>query len=120
MKNILWVDDDLMIEKMVLMFKKKYKVENFNITFAYDGVQALEVLKKETFDIILLDLNMPVCSGYDFLKKLDRSVLPKEPEIIVCSSSCAIEDISKTKNMGASDYITKPFDITKVFEKITS
>ncbi|MAE57318.1 MAG: two-component system response regulator [Halobacteriovorax sp.] len=119
MKNILWVDDDLMIEKMVLMYKKKFNVSDVNLIFVHDGNQALDIMKEQSFDIVLLDLNMPVCSGYEFLKRLDHSQLPKSTEIIICSSSSANEDISATKKYGVNEYITKPFDISKLFERIS-
>jgi CheY-like chemotaxis protein len=115
MKNVLLVDDDQTCN--FLSTKALERLGNVNdIHVACNGEQAMNLFK--TFyvqahflpDIILLDLNMPVMNGFDFLQAFAHLNIDGKDHIkmVVVSSSINTEDISRAKELGAADYISKP------------
>jgi len=107
MKSCLIVDDS----KVIRMVARKILQElEFEIEEAVDGKDALEACKKNMPDAILLDWNMPVMSGIDFLKAL-RTLPEGEKSIVVfCTTENDIEHIQEAIGAGANEYIMKPFD----------
>jgi len=79
------------------------KKAGFTTTVVYNGQQALNILKTEHFDMVLLDLIMPIVDGWQVLKKL------AEPKIrtVVISNLVGTENIEKARKMGAEEYIVK-------------
>lgn len=75
---------------------------------AENGAEALEMLQKNNVDIVLLDLNMPVMSGFTFLEKLQELEEPKRPPVVVITTEGGQEDAEKALSMGAKAYVTKP------------
>lgn len=109
MKHILIVDDDIHISNMLfeVLTKQEYKVSR-----AYSGTEALLFLSMEKPDLILLDLMLPGLSGEDVLEKIKYI-----PTIIVSAK----EDMDNKVNLlmgGAADYVTKPFDINELLARI--
>lgn len=86
------------------------------ISEAGSGRQALEFLKKETFDLILLDIKMPGISGMDILEKT-KEIYPKT-DIIVISGWDSQSIASEVLRKGASDYIPKPSSVTVIHDKV--
>lgn len=72
-----------------------------------DGAAALEELKKEKYDILLLDLIMPEMNGFKVLEELNKSGKIKELSVFVLSNLGQTEDIEKTKQFGIIDYVVK-------------
>jgi signal transduction histidine kinase len=105
--RILVVDDEI-INRILLstnLGESGYIVET-----AEDGQQALEMLRARPFDVVLLDLIMPRMDGYQVLAQMkDDDVLRRIP-VIVISSSDEIESVVRCIEMGATDYLTKPFN----------
>lgn len=101
-KKILVVDDEPGIIKALEI---KLKLSGFNVTAVYNGIEALEALQKETFDLIVLDLMMPKMDGFTLLSKL-KDKKSKTP-IIVASNLGQQEDIARAKELGAKDYFVK-------------
>lgn len=107
MKTCLVVDDSKVIRKVArqLLESLKFKVEE-----AGNGQEALDQCKANLPDFILLDWNMPVMSGIEFLAALKEEVLSSRPKIIFCTTENGIAHIREAIEAGADEYVMKPFD----------
>ncbi|MEJ5273125.1 MAG: response regulator transcription factor [Spirochaetota bacterium] len=112
-KKILLVEDEKGIRNVL---KDNLEYEGYSIIEAEDGVKGLEIARNENPDLIILDLMLPQMHGYDFIKQLKKTH-PSIPIIIVSAKS---EEIDKIKglDLGADDYITKPFQIRELVSRI--
>jgi two-component system chemotaxis response regulator CheY len=107
MKSCLIVDDS----KVIRMVAKKILHElGFQTEEAEDGQIALDACQRAMPDAVLLDWNMPVMNGIEFLRKL--RVLPdgSKPVVVFCTTENDIEHIQEAIEAGANEYIMKPFD----------
>lgn len=113
MKKILLAEDDKLIREMV---KLNLELEGYNVTLAVDGNQSLELWQKDQYDLILLDVMMPFKDGMSIIKEI-RSQQDKTPILLLTSLS---ETQSKVKglDLGADDYLTKPFDLEELFARV--
>ena len=103
--HILIIEDVPEMANLVSMYLKKNGMTSQSVTTAEAG---LEELKKEFPDLIILDLNLPGMSGFEFLKKFREEYEKKVPVIIV-SARDADDDIIKGLDIGADEFVTKPF-----------
>ncbi len=107
MKSCLIVDDS----KVIRMVAKKILQElEFETEEAADGQAAVDACKNKMPDAILLDWNMPVKSGIDFLKELRGLPGGDAPVVVFCTTENDIEHIQEAIEAGANEYIMKPFD----------
>lgn len=107
MKSCLVVDDS----KVVRMVARKILEElEFEITEAADGQQALDACHQGMPDVILLDWNMPVMDGLQFLHALRSGEGGDAPKVVFCTTENDIAHIQKAIAAGANEYIMKPFD----------
>ena len=83
---------------------------DFQIIEAEDGEKALEVCKRAMPEAILLDWNMPVMDGYEFLGNLRRMPGGDPPKVVFCTTENDVAHISRALHAGANEYIMKPFD----------
>lgn len=109
LKKILIVEDDLSIHNVIEELLKKANYTTFN---AYSGTEALLLLEKEKYDLILLDLMLPAVSGEEIIEKV------KDTPIIVLSAKISSDDKVNCLLSGANDYITKPFDGKELLARI--
>jgi two-component system, chemotaxis family, chemotaxis protein CheY len=107
MKNCLVVDDSAVIRKVA---RRILESLGFSIREAEDGQKALDQCDKEMPDAILLDWNMPVMDGYEFLKKLRQSPGGEMPKVVFCTTENDVAHIARAIHAGANEYIMKPFD----------
>ena len=107
MKHCLVVDDSAVIRKVA---RRIIEGLSLTVTEAEDGCQALESCKQRMPDVILLDWNMPVMDGYDFLRDLRQRPGGKKPKVVFCTTENDIAHISRAIHAGADEYIMKPFD----------
>ncbi len=107
MKKCLVVDDSRVIRKVARQILEEL---DFEISEAGDGQEALEYCQVEMPDAILLDWNMPVMSGIDFLKALREESNGHEPVVVFCTTENDMKHITEAINAGANEYIMKPFD----------
>jgi two-component system chemotaxis response regulator CheY len=107
MKHCLVVDDSRVIRKVARRILEELR---FSISEAADGKEALEVCRNGMPDAILLDWNMPVMSGIEFLRALRREENGASPLVVFCTTENDMEHISEAINAGANEYIMKPFD----------
>lgn len=109
MSKILIIEDDVSIHNVIEELLKK---ENHSTYNAYSGTEAILMLEKEKYDLILLDLMLPAISGEEIIKKV------KDTPIIVLSAKISSEDKVNCLLDGANDYITKPFDSKELIARV--
>ena len=107
MRTCLVVDDSSVIRKVA---RRILESLDFQITEAEDGEKALEVCKRNMPTAVLLDWNMPVMDGYDFLKALRRLPGGDKPKVVFCTTENDVVHIARALHAGANEYIMKPFD----------
>ncbi|WP_055071379.1 response regulator transcription factor [Clostridium massiliamazoniense] len=112
--TILVVDDEVEITNAIEIYLSS---EGYNILKAYDGIEALNVLKNNKVDLVILDVMMPKLDGVRTIKKLRETM-----EIPVIMLSAKSEDTDKIigLNMGADDYLTKPFNPLELIARVKS
>lgn len=109
MFKILIVEDDISIHNVIEELLKKQNYITYN---AYSGTEAILLLEKEKYDLILLDLMLPAISGEEIIEKV------KDTPIIVLSAKISSDDKVNCLLSGANDYITKPFDGKELLARI--
>ncbi len=107
MKHCLVVDDSAVIRKVA---RRILEGLHFQITEAEDGSKAMDICRQKLPDVILLDWNMPVMDGYDFLRALRQLPGGKTPKVVFCTTENDISHIARAMHAGADEYIMKPFD----------
>ena len=113
MFHILVVDDDKNIRRLI---QALLEAENYTVTTAENGIEALNVFEKEHIDLAVVDIMMPKMDGYEFTKLLrdQNNDLP----ILMVSAKLEADDRHKGFKMGTDDYITKPIDEEEMLLRI--
>lgn len=114
-KIFLVVDDSPLIRKIAKQILQK---NGFDVIEAENGKSALEMCKKFNPLGVLLDWEMPVLNGIEFLKQVNKADLNPNPKIIFCTSQNSFENIQKALEYGADEYIMKPFDESLIIQKL--
>jgi len=104
--KILSVDDSRMVHTLV---NKAFAPYEAQVVLASNGAEALEVASRETPDVILLDVTMPVMDGVECLSRLKADPLLKDIPVIMLTAEAGKENVLKIAKMGVRDYIVKPF-----------
>lgn len=112
-KKILLLEDD---EILAQTLRQILKSANYDVVLAIDGEEALEFTYNNRFDMYLLDINVPIVSGIDFLKLL-RDYGDETPAFFITALR-DIDSLSKAFNSGCDDYIKKPFEIDELLIRI--
>ncbi len=118
MKTCLVVDDSSVIRKVA---RRILEGLDFNIAEAEDGEKALEACKHSMPDAVLLDWNMPVMDGLDFLRNMRRMPGGDKPKVVFCTTENDVAHIARALHAGANEYIMKPFDkeiVTAKFQEV--
>jgi two-component system chemotaxis response regulator CheY len=122
LRKILAVDDSALIHQMYKLFLSRYK--NCKLVSAMNGLEALDKLaQEEGIDLILLDINMPVMNGLEFLQRLQKEPAYQAIPVIIISTEGKEEDTIRGLKMGAKGYVKKPFQASELhglIEKITA
>lgn len=111
--KILLVEDELFLANLTM---KQFKQHNITIENEYDGNIALERIKSEFFDVVILDIMLPGLDGYSILKEARASGV--ETPIIMTSAKSSVADKVKALDLGADDYLTKPYDNFELYARI--
>jgi two-component system, chemotaxis family, chemotaxis protein CheY len=116
MKTCLIVDDSRITRKVA---RRILEDLSFEILEAEDGEKALEICKLGFPDAVLLDCNMPVMGGYEFLDHLRRMPGGDAPTVVFCTTENDAAHITRALTAGANEYIMKPFDKEIVMSKFS-
>ena len=113
--------------KVLIVDDEPYNIEylrqelvdyDYELLLASNGKQAIEVINSDEPDVILLDIMMPVMDGFDVLKELRSKGKLKDTAVVIISALTDISSIAKGIELGADDYLSKPFDKNLLLEKI--
>lgn len=115
--KILIVDDEI---DTLLPLQKSLEVEDYLIVGARNGPEALIKAKTELPDLILLDLMMPEMDGYEVCEKLKKDPMTKNIPVIILTAKDAVREKVKGLDIGADDYVTKPFNLKELKARIKS
>jgi len=107
MKTCLVVDDSRVVRKVA---RRILEDLGFECVEAEDGQKAYESCEQKMPEAILLDWNMPVMSGIEFLEKLRQMSNGGEPKVVFCTTENDVAHIQRALTAGANEYIMKPFD----------
>ncbi len=116
MKKCLIVDDSRVVRKVARRIAEDL---GFACDEAEDGQKAYEFCQTEMPDAVLLDWNMPVMSGIEFLEKLREMDGGKAPKVVFCTTENDMAHITRAIQAGADEYIMKPFDSDIIQDKFT-
>jgi len=113
--KVLVVDDSISIRKYVQRFLDRtgYEVET-----APDGMEALNIMGRIKFDAVITDLEMPVMHGYDLIAEMKRTPALMNLPVIVLTSRAGEKHRQKAIDMGAQDYLVKPFEEQEMLEAL--
>ena len=95
-----------------------FKKNNFEVFIARDGQEALDILKVQLPDIIILDVMMPMVDGFATLEQIKKEERLKHCKVIFLSAKNKEKDIEKGLSLGANLYVVKPFSIKKLVEQV--
>ena len=107
MPTCLVVDDSKVIRKVA---RHILETLDFAVGEACDGQEALDHCLSDMPDVVLLDWNMPVMSGMEFLRALGEAAPPRRPKIVFCTTENGTAHIRAAIDAGADEYVMKPFD----------
>ncbi|MES3006009.1 MAG: response regulator [Patescibacteria group bacterium] len=103
-KKILLVEDDLLISQA---YRFALGEAGFDVLLADDGKEALEKIKAEKPDLVLLDVIMPLVNGFEVLERLKKRGMEGKPPVIMISNLGQAADIARGKKLGAVDFLVK-------------
>lgn len=118
MARVLIVDDE---PDILLMLRVNLEADGFETALAADGETALQRVAEDRFDLMLLDVMMPVMDGWGVLDALPR--IPHAPRVIVVSAKSSDRDVTRAIEAGAVDYLVKPFspsELNLLVKKVAS
>ena len=105
--KILLADDEEDIKTVISLYLGS---KGYEVVTAYDGLDAIDKAKTEKPDLILLDVMMPIMNGFEVCQKLQGDPETQNIPIIMLSAAAQSETITKSIELGAKDYIVKPFE----------
>jgi two-component system chemotaxis response regulator CheY len=111
----LLVDDSTLVRKIA---RKIFSRLGFETDEAENGQIALEKCRSRMPDVVLLDWNMPVMDGLEFLKSLRHTEGGREPAVILCTTETDVDHIQRALANGANEYLMKPFDQDSLVAKL--
>ena len=111
MIHVLIVEDEKPISSLIRMSLTK---EGYRCTCAYDGAEAADLLEKNQYDLILLDVMLPEVDGFELMEY----IRPLEIPVIFLTAKSAVADRVKGLRLGAEDYIVKPFELMELLARV--
>lgn len=113
LKNLLFVDDDKII---ISILKSRYSNKDYNVFTASDGTEALDIIENNNIDLVVTDFYMKLMNGDELIRKIKEK--HKDISIIILSSQKNEDYIKRTLDLGADDYIIKPFSPVELDSRI--
>ena len=117
MAKILLVEDN---EDNRDMLSRRLERKGFTVVLAVDGQEGVDKAKSESPDIILMDMSLPVIDGWEATKVLKDDTATAQIPVIALTAHAMSSDREKAIEAGCDDYDTKPVDLQRLLEKITS
>lgn len=114
--SILVVDDE---PDLISTIKTRLEWNKFTVDTASNGSEALDKLESFRPDLILLDGNMPVMSGFQMLEQMRQNTNLKDIPVIMLTAVCEAHNISLAGSLGVTEYVTKPFEFAELLDKIS-
>lgn len=111
MVRILAVDDERPIAELLRLSLNR---AGYHCTCVYDGIEAANIIEKESFDLILLDIMLPGIDGFELMDYIRSTGIP----VIFLTAKNAVSDRVKGLRMGAEDYMVKPFDVLELLARV--
>jgi DNA-binding response OmpR family regulator len=111
--RILIVEDE---QKMARLLKKGLEEETHSVTLAHDGVEGFEISQLYPFDVIILDVMLPGMTGFEIVRRLREA--GNHVPVLMLTARDAVTDIVKGLNLGADDYLTKPFAFHELLARL--
>lgn len=105
-KTILIVDDE---EDLCTILDNSLSQDGYRVLTAFNGTMALQLVKKEEPDLVLLDIKMPGMNGVEVLRRIRK--MKKETVVIMFTAHGTLETARRAMELGAYDYVTKPIDL---------
>lgn len=115
MPNVLLVDDN---ESVRTLNKTILELGDYTVFTAQDGFQALDIFAKETIELIILDIDMPIMNGFEVLRTLQTEHTEADFAVIMLTASGLTSDRIEAKKMGVDDFIEKPIRSQQLLEVI--
>ncbi len=111
--KILLLEDEAMLRSSIAEFLRELgsEVDDF-----FDGADALDAVKNNTYDVLVVDINVPTLDGYGLLEEVRKK--DKTLPLIFITAMTDIDDITKAYNLGCSDYLKKPFKLEELWLRI--
>ena len=109
-QKILIVDDEPDILELIEYNLKK---EGYQVFLANNGQEVLEMLEKEEYEVILMDIQMPILDGLSATRKI-RTEFNKQPVIIAMTANAMVEDKEECLSAGMNDYVSKPINMEEL------
>jgi DNA-binding response OmpR family regulator len=103
---------------MAAVLKKGLEAENHRVTLAFDGRSGLDLASTMEFEVVVLDLMLPVIDGFELARRLRKS--DNQTPILMLTARDAVPDIVKGLDLGADDYLTKPFSFEVFLARLRS
>ena len=113
MIHILIVEDE---QRLAEILKKQFEDSGFSIEIAYDGYVGKQLVEKNAYDLIILDINLPLINGYDLCKEIRKS--NSRIPIIMLTALGTVDNKMAGFNVGADDYVIKPFDFRELLARV--
>lgn len=115
--RILIVDDE---PSLLRVLQVNLELEGYETMLAGDGGTAIQRIRSEEPDLVLLDVMMPVMDGWEVLSSVSGSNLRKRPKIIIMTAKAGAHDLLKGLQLGADQYVTKPFEVEDILATVSS
>ncbi len=117
MAKILLVEDNEMNRDML---SRRLKRNGYDVVIAIDGQQGVDMAASETPDLILMDMSLPVIDGWEATRRVKANEATRGIPVIALTAHAMAGDREKAIEAGCEDYDTKPVEITRLLEKITT
>jgi len=114
-RKIVLAEDEPQIARLI---EFKLKKEGYDVTWRKNGEEALKAIKADKPDLILLDIMMPVMDGYEVLRRLKEDENLGDIPVIMLTARAQEKDVVKGIDLGAEDYITKPFHPAELLARV--
>ena len=111
--RILVAEDERDMNRIIC---RKLKAEGYGVDSCFDGGETLDYINMTSYDLILLDIMMPVKNGYEVLKEIRKN--GNKTPVLFLTAKDAVEDKVNGLNLGADDYIVKPFHFEELMARI--